>query len=98
MAVDLFSLKSFTEGVDLEELALVHLTHGRGHWVLERRVGSQVHGRLDLDAADRDDAVRIIEAVGLAPDAALGDSGAEDRDEAFSIQPGSEETPDETPV
>jgi hypothetical protein len=62
-----------------------------------RRNGKELDRWLPLEAASKDDAVRIIEAVGLMPLDEEGVDGGE-QDGVFTLQAGSEHTPDETPV
>ena len=93
------SCARYTEGVGIDDLRLVHLTESGGGpaWGLMRRNGKELDRWLPLEAASKDDAVRIIEAVGLMP---LDEEGVDDaeQDAVFTLQPGSEHTPDETPV
>jgi hypothetical protein len=99
VAIDLFELRAYTAGVDIDDLRLVHLPAAGGgpDWGLMRTDGGRLTRWLSLDAEDRGDAVRIIEAVGLMPlrdEAPAGD----EQDVVVTLQPGSEKTPDETPV
>jgi hypothetical protein len=99
MAIDLFELRAYTEDVGIDDLRLVHLTESGGGpaWGLMRRNGTELDRWLPLEAASKDDAVRIIEAVGLMPRDEEGVDGGE-QDGVFTLQAGSEHTPDETPV
>jgi len=99
MAIDLFELRDYTERVGVDDLRLVHLTKAGGGpaWGLMRREGTDLVHWLSLEAESKDEAVRIIEAVGLKPLHAEHPVG-EEQDAIFVLQPGSEHAPDETPV
>src|SRR5579862_2390955 len=92
MAVDLFELKAYTEDIGIDDLRLVHITEAGGGpaWGLMRRVGAVLDGWLSLEAGSKDDAVRVIEAVGLKP---LGEepSLSDEQDAILVLQPGSEQ-------
>lgn len=98
MAIDLFELRAYTEGVDVGDLRLVHRSDGSPGWGLMRLRDGRLTDYRSVEAEDRGDAIRIIEAVGLMP---LGEEVPADEggsDIILTLQPGSEETPDETPV
>jgi len=99
MAIDLFELKAYTEDIGVDDLRLVHITEAGGGpaWGLMRRDGAALDRWLSLEAGSKDDAVRVIEAVGLMP---LGEepSLSGEQDAVLVLQPGSEHAPDTTPV
>jgi hypothetical protein len=99
MAVDLFALRSYAEEIGVDDLRLVHLTETGGGpaWGLMRFTRTGLDRWLALEAGSKDEAVRIIEAVGLMP---LREErvGGDEEDAVFVLQPGSEHTPDVTPV
>jgi hypothetical protein len=99
MAIDLFDLRAYTEEVGVDDLRLVHITGSGGGpaWGLMRRTRSGLDRWLALEAGTNDEAVRIIEAVGLMPLREERVDGDEE-DAVFVLQPGSEHSPDETPV
>jgi hypothetical protein len=99
MAVDLFELKAYTEDIGVDDLRLVHITEEGGGpaWGLMRRNGAVLDRWLSLEAGSKEDAVLVIEAVGLMP---LGEEPpvSGEQDAIFVLQPGSEHAPDPTPV
>ena len=90
MAVDLFELKAYTEDIGIDDLRLVHITEAGGGpgWGLMRRDGAGLDRWLALEAGSKDDAVRVIEAVGLMP---LGEEPpvSGEQDVVLVLQPGS---------
>jgi len=100
MAIDLFELRDYTEAADIDDLRLVHITEAGGGpgWGLMRRAGAGLDHWLSLEASSEDDAVKIIEAVGLRPAGDDRSSGSDEQDAVFILEPGSEETPHETPI
>jgi hypothetical protein len=99
MAIDLFELRAYTAEVGVDDLRLVHLTRTGGGpaWGLMRRSRTGLDRWLALEAESKDDAVRVIEAVGLMP---LREErvDSDEQDAIFALQPGSEHALDETPV
>jgi hypothetical protein len=97
--IDLFSLKAYTDGVDVNELRLVHhtLAGGGPGWGLMRAGEGRLTGWLALETDDRAEAVKIIEEVGLAPYRDLDGTDSQ-RDVIMSLQPGSERAVSEPPL
>jgi hypothetical protein len=99
MAIDLFDLRAYTDGVEIDEFRLVHLTVAGGgpDWGLMRNDGIRLSHWLSLGAESKEDALGMIEAVGLMPlreEQPVGD----EQDVIIVLQPGSARAADEPPV